>query len=80
MCLRLPPTTNITDSVGLMERGYRSTTPQSSRTLGLASENILINILSEEEVFFFTQDAMLFHQHYCWTSSASLLPLVELMS
>lgn len=50
---RLPPITNISHSVGLMGLGHRSRTPQSSKTVGLATENTLINILSEEEAFFF---------------------------
>lgn len=60
---RLPPITNNSDSVGLMGQGHRSTTPLSSKTVGLASENTLINILCEERAFFFIKDAMLFHQH-----------------
>lgn len=63
MCPRLPPITNISDSVGLLGRGHRSRAPQSSKTVGLASENTHINILREEGALFFIKDAVLFHQH-----------------
>lgn len=53
MRLRLPPTTNVSDHVGLIGRGHRTRTlPHGSKTIILAAENILINMLREEEPFF----------------------------
>ena len=52
MRLRLPPTTNISDRVGLIGRGHRTRTlPHHSKTIILAAENTLMNMLRGEEPF-----------------------------
>lgn len=53
MRLRLPPTTDISDHVGLIGRGHRTRTlPRGSKTVVLAAENMLMNMLMENELFF----------------------------
>lgn len=53
MCPRLPPTTSISDRVGLRGGGNRTTTlPRRSKTIALSAENIIMNMLREEEPFF----------------------------
>ncbi len=53
MCLRLPPTTDISDRMGLTGSSHRTRTlPQGSKTIVDAAENVSMNMLIEEEPFF----------------------------
>lgn len=53
LCLRLPPTTSMSDHVKLMGRALRTkTVPHGSRAVVPAGENVLIYMLRDEKQYY----------------------------